>query len=164
MCVWQIYLHIFIDENVFKTTRSFLYQWFRVFILQANANKPFSFKHKTHYWRRQCNFKMATASSPVLCWKRNGLLEFAWRVETRNHWQQNDRVVLKTLSSLSIYLYIYMLICERYMLYLILPVAPSRNRRWVPKLKEGLLFEAITVLQIVCIGLIIKEQTAFCII
>ena len=30
-----------IDENVFKTTRSFRYQWFRVSTLQANANKPF---------------------------------------------------------------------------------------------------------------------------
>ena len=30
-----------IDENVFKTTRLFHYQWFRVSTLQANANKPF---------------------------------------------------------------------------------------------------------------------------
>ena len=30
-----------IDKNVFKTTRSFCYQWFRVSTLQANANRPF---------------------------------------------------------------------------------------------------------------------------
>ena len=54
------------DENVFTTTRSFRYHWFCVSTLQANANKPSSFKHKTHYWRRpswNCNFKMAAASS-----------------------------------------------------------------------------------------------------
>ena len=28
-----------IDKNVFKTTRSFCYQWFRVSTLQANATK-----------------------------------------------------------------------------------------------------------------------------
>ena len=28
-----------IDKNVFKTTRSFRYQWFRVSTLQANATK-----------------------------------------------------------------------------------------------------------------------------
>ena len=30
-----------IDKNVFKTTRSFCYQWFHVSTLQANANRPF---------------------------------------------------------------------------------------------------------------------------
>ena len=30
-----------IDDNVFKTTRSFRYQWFRVSTLQANVNKAF---------------------------------------------------------------------------------------------------------------------------
>ena len=38
-----------IYENVFKTTRSFRYQWFRVSTHQANANKPFL--------RRTCCFK-----------------------------------------------------------------------------------------------------------
>ena len=30
-----------IDKNVFKTSRSFRYQWFRVSTIQANANRPF---------------------------------------------------------------------------------------------------------------------------
>ena len=34
-----------IDKNVFKTTRSFRYQWFRVSTHQANANKPFIFSN-----------------------------------------------------------------------------------------------------------------------
>ena len=33
------------DKNVFKTTRSFRYQWFRVSTHQANANEPFIFSH-----------------------------------------------------------------------------------------------------------------------
>ena len=36
-----IYIYIYIDKNVFKTTRSFCYQWFHVSTLQANANRPF---------------------------------------------------------------------------------------------------------------------------
>ena len=46
-CEWYvfilsyIYIYIYIGKNVFKTTRSFCYQWFRVSILQANANRPF---------------------------------------------------------------------------------------------------------------------------
>ena len=32
-----------IDKNVFKATRSFRYQWFRVSTHQANSNKPFIF-------------------------------------------------------------------------------------------------------------------------
>ena len=34
-----IYIYIYIDKNVFKTTRSFCYQWFHVSTLQANATK-----------------------------------------------------------------------------------------------------------------------------
>ena len=36
---------------------------------------------------------------------------FAWRVETRNQWYRNNRAVLKTFSSLSIYTHIYIYIC-----------------------------------------------------
>ena len=36
--VWS-FCYIYIDKNVFKTTRSFCYQWFRVSTLQANATK-----------------------------------------------------------------------------------------------------------------------------
>ena len=32
-------IYIYIDKNVFKTTRSFCYQWFHVSTLQANATK-----------------------------------------------------------------------------------------------------------------------------
>ena len=35
----HIYRYVYIDKNVFKTTRSFCYQWFRVSTLQANATK-----------------------------------------------------------------------------------------------------------------------------
>ena len=35
----HIYIYIYIDKNVFKTTRSFCYQWFHVSTLQANATK-----------------------------------------------------------------------------------------------------------------------------
>ena len=33
------------DKNIFKTTRSFRYQWFRVSTHQANANKPFIYSN-----------------------------------------------------------------------------------------------------------------------
>ena len=35
----SVYIYICIDKNVFKTTRSFCYQWFHVSTLQANATK-----------------------------------------------------------------------------------------------------------------------------
>ena len=74
-----------IDENVFKTTRSFRYQWFRVSTLQANTSKPFilsDMKHTTG----------------------GGHLEKAVGSEI------NDRVVLNTFSSIYIYIYIYIYI------------------------------------------------------
>ena len=37
--VVDIYIYIFIYRYVFKTTRSFRYQWFRVSTHQANATK-----------------------------------------------------------------------------------------------------------------------------
>ena len=41
-----------ICENVFKTTRPFCYQWFRVSTRQAMLITIHRFKHETHYWRR----------------------------------------------------------------------------------------------------------------
>ena len=38
-CMFVTQNNIYIYENVFKTTRSFRYQWFRVSTLQANATK-----------------------------------------------------------------------------------------------------------------------------
>ena len=41
-----------ICENVFKTTRPFCYQWFRVSTRQAMLITIHRFKHEAHYWRR----------------------------------------------------------------------------------------------------------------
>ena len=62
-----------IDKNVFKTTRSFCYQWFHVSTLQANANRPFilsSMKRTTGGGHlEKCIFKMAAASSALHAWQ-----------------------------------------------------------------------------------------------
>ena len=79
-----------IDKNVFKTTRSFCYQWFHVSTLQANANRPFilsSMKRTTGGGHLENAF--SRWPPPVVRFmldNMNGLLAFAWRVETWNHW------------------------------------------------------------------------------
>ena len=47
-----MYIYIYICENVFKPTRPFCYQWFRVSTRQAMLITIHRFKHETHYWRR----------------------------------------------------------------------------------------------------------------
>ena len=79
-----------IDKNVFKTIRSFCYQWFHVSTLQANANRPFilsSMKRTTGGGHLENAF--SRWPPPVVRFmldNMNGLLAFAWRVETWNHW------------------------------------------------------------------------------
>ena len=78
--------------SIFKTTRSFRYQCFRVSTLQANANKPFiwsNMKRTTGGGHLEKKKNISRWPPPVVRFMfdhMNGLLAFAWRVETRNHW------------------------------------------------------------------------------
>ena len=76
-----------IDKNVFKTTRSFRYQWFRV--------------------STQCIFKMAAASSAFRVWKYEWFISiFLMSGNTKKN-IKNIFIYLYLYLSIFLYIYIY---------------------------------------------------------
>ena len=72
-----IYVYIYIYINIFKTTRSFRYQWFRVSTHQANATKHGK-KSNLNLWivvnRKKC--KRFLSSKPIM--RRNYIHTFIY--------------------------------------------------------------------------------------
>ena len=89
-----------IDKNVFKTTRSFCYQWFHVSTLQAKANRPFILS--------KCIFKMAAASSALHAW------QYEWSISICLKSGNMKPLVAKwpcCFKDIFIYIYIYVCVC-----------------------------------------------------
>ena len=73
----------FSRENIFKTTRSFRYQWFCVSTHQANANKPFIFSNVK---RATGGGHLENAFSPgILANKDVAMLQFVKKDHTELH-------------------------------------------------------------------------------
>ena len=98
-----------IYKNVFKTTRSFCYQWFHVSTLQANANRPFilsSMKRTTGggHLEKILIFKMAAASSALHAW------QYEWSISICLKSGNMKPLVAKwpcCFKDILIYIYIY---------------------------------------------------------